>query len=211
MLVRGKGDLVAKTLKPGVSALAQEEADRLGRNQKYIRGLFSGGTFCYESQMLLGIALGSVWSNVPIDSKKTLSDVWRSREHTLIDLGDDVFTRGRPHPMIDLRLRLERLVQELLDPETAVILFDLVLGYGAHPSPAAEFAAAIASARRDRLASPPPIFVASVCGTEGDPQNLQQQVSILKEAGVLVAASNAAATRLAAHLILEHQKRTEHE
>ena len=211
MLVRGKGGLVAETLNPDVSVLAQKEAARLNRNQNYIRGLFSGGTFCYESQMLLGIALGSVWSNIPIDSKKTLSDVWRSREHTLIDLGDDVFTRGRPHPMIDLRLRLGRLVQESLDPETAVIVFDLVLGYGAHPSSAAEFAAAIASARRDRLASPPPIFVASVCGTEGDPQNLQQQVSILKEAGVLVAASNAAATRLAAHLILEHQKRTEHE
>ena len=113
-------------------------------------------------------------------------------------MGDEVFTRGRPHPMIDLRLRLSRLKQEANDPETAVILFDVVLGYGAHPNPAAEIAAAIASARRDDAANRLPIFVASVCGTDGDPQDLQQQESILKEAGVLVAPSNAAATRLAA-------------
>jgi hypothetical protein len=157
--------------------------------------------------MLLGP--GSVWSNVAIDANKTLSDVWRSREHTLIDMGDEVFTRGRPHPMIDLDLRLSRLKQEANDRETAVILFDAVLGYGAHPNPATEIAAAIASAQRDGAANRLPIFIASVCGTEGDPQDLQQQESILKEAGVLIAPSNAAATRLTAAVIAEQRKRTQ--
>ena len=126
----------------------------------------------------------------------------------MVDMGDDAFTRGRPHPMIDLRLRLDRLSQESRDPETAVILFDLVLGYGAHPNPAAEFAAAIALARRDCPVDRSPIFVASLCGTKGDPQNFERQESILKEASVIVAGSNAAATRLAANIILQHQKRT---
>jgi succinyl-CoA synthetase alpha subunit len=208
MLTRDTGDLLMAKPRPVAEfALAQEALDRLSSHQKYIRGLFSGGTFCYESQMLLGP--GSVWSNVAIDANKTLSDVWRSREHTLIDMGDEVFTRGRPHPMIDLDLRLSRLKQEANDRETAVILFDAVLGYGAHPNPATEIAAAIASAQRDGAANRLPIFIASVCGTEGDPQDLQQQESILKEAGVLIAPSNAAATRLTAAVIAEQRKRTQ--
>jgi FdrA protein len=209
MLARDAGEFPIEKPRPAaVSALAQQAVNRLSSQQKYIRGLFSGGTFCYESQMLLGPA--TVWSNVAIDANKTLSDVWRSREHTLIDMGDQVFTRGRPHPMIDLRLRLSRLRQEAHDPEAAVILFDVVLGYGAHPNPATEIAAAIASARCDDAANRSPIFVASICGTDGDPQGVQQQESILKEAGVLVAQSNAAATRLAGDLIVEQRKRTQH-
>jgi FdrA protein len=110
--------------------------------------------------------------------------------------------------MIDLRLRIDRLSQESCDPETAVILFDVVLGYGAHRDPAAEFAAAIALARRDHPVGRLPIFIASLCGSKGDPQNLERQESILKEAGVFVAGSNAAATRVAASVILQHQKWT---
>ena len=208
MLARDIGELLIEKPRPtAVSALAQEAVDRLSSHQKYIRGLFSGGTFCYEFP-------NAAWSGDGLVQcrhrcQKTLSDVWRSREHTLIDMGDEVFTRGRPHPMIDLRLRLSRLKQESSDPETAVILFDVVLGYGAHPNPAAEIAAAIASVGRDGAPNRLPIFVASVCGTKGDPQDLQQQELILKEAGVLIAPSNAAATRLAAAVIAEQRKRTQ--
>ena len=208
VLVSDTPGLATKTLKPAaLSVAAPGEAGRLGPHQKYIRGLFSGGTFCYESQVLLSKKIGAVWSNAPIASEKTLPDVWQSREHTLIDLGDNAFTRGRPHPLIDQRLRLERLAQELRDPDTAVILFDVVLGYAAHPNPAAEIADAIVAAQRDR----PLIFVASVCGTDRDPQNLPRQEAILKDAGVLIAPSNAAATRIAADLILAHRKRMDHQ
>src|SRR5204862_5248740 len=112
---------------------------RFKAGQRYIRGLFSGGTFCYEASALLGNA----WSNAPVDPQRKLKDVWKSREHTLIDLGDDVFTRGRPHPMIDHRLRNERLLQEAADAAVAVIRMDVVLGYGSHPDPAAEIVPAI--------------------------------------------------------------------
>ena len=153
--------------------------------------------------MLLSETLGRVWSNTPIDPANALPDIWHSREHTLIDLGDDVFTRGRPHPMIDQRLRIERIAQEFNDPETAVILLDVVLGYGAHPDPGSALADTIANLRHGRNGA---TFIASVCGTEGDPQNLTNQQNTLQEAGVLLARSNAAAARMAADIVLAARK-----
>jgi len=172
---------------------------KLARGQRYVRGLFSGGTFCYEASLLLGEALGRVWSNAPVRDEDGLDDPFRSCEHTVIDLGDDVFTRGRPHPMIDHRLRNERMVREARDPEVAVILFDVVLGYGSHPDPAAEMVPAIAAARaaaakgKRRIA-----FVGAVCGTDADPQGFARQEAALASAGVILGASNAAAVRIAA-------------
>lgn len=200
-LARGDRAAVQKPRAPDIANLAESASSLLTRGQKYIRGLFSGGTFCYEAQVLLAQQLGPVWSNTPVDPAYALSDIWRSHEHTAIDLGDEVFTRGRPHPMIDLRLRLERISKEFSDPETAVILLDVVLGYGAHPDPATEIATAIATARRTQTTKHDVIVVASVCGTTSDPQNLVLQETTLRDAGVLIAPSNAAATRLAAAMV----------
>jgi FdrA protein len=169
--------------------------------QRYIRGLYSGGTFCYEALLLLTEAFGRVHSNTPLNPDSTLRDVWRSVGHTVIDLGDDQFTRGRPHPMIDQSLRNERILTEAVDPEVAVILLDVVLGYGAHPDPAAEIAPVIRKAQS--LAAQdgrPVVFVGTVCGTAADPQGLARQEAALKEAGVLLADSNAQAVRLAARI-----------
>jgi FdrA protein len=175
---------------------------RLRATQRYLRGLYSGGTFCYEASALLGEALGTVWSNAPVDPRLKLADPWRSREHTLVDLGDDVFTRGRPHPMIDHRLRNERLVKEAGDPEVAVVLLDIVLGYGAHPDPAAEMVPAIRTAQAvARKKGRGLAIVGFVCGTEEDPQGLERQERALREAGVLLAQSSAQAARLAAAIV----------
>jgi succinyl-CoA synthetase alpha subunit len=183
---------LSKGRKPGraTNAAAKVPPLKFKAKQRYIRGLFSGGTFCYEASALLG----NVWSNAPVDPQKTVQDAWKSREHTLIDLGDDVFTRGRPHPMIDHRLRNERLLEEAADPEVAVILLDVVLGYGSHPDPAAEMVPAVLKARKKNRSI---AFVASVCGTDEDPQGLERQETALREAGVLLAESNARAARLA--------------
>lgn len=184
------------------SARLRLPALRLSPKQRYLRGLYSGGTFCYEASALLGDVLGSVWSNAPVDPRMTLADPWTSRQHSLVDLGDDVFTRGRPHPMIDHRLRNERLLQEASDPEVAVVLLDVVLGYGAHPDPAAEMvpairkAQAIARNKRRTLA-----IVGFVCGTDDDPQGLERQEQALREAGVLLAASGSRAALLAAGIV----------
>ncbi len=185
----------------GTMAAASAAIAQLAPGQRYVRGLYSGGTFCYEALLLLSEALGRVASNTPLAPDGRLADVWQSLGHTAIDLGDDVFTRGRPHPMIDQTLRIERLHKEAADPEVAVILFDVVLGYGAHPDPAAELGPAIRNAAAAGAGAGRRVaFVASVCGTAADPQDLGRQEAALRDAGVLLAESNAQAVRLAAQI-----------
>ncbi|CUS35880.1 acyl-CoA synthetase FdrA [Candidatus Nitrospira nitrificans] len=176
----------------------------LAPRQRYVRGLYSGGTFCYEASLLLKKELGQINSNTPVEPEDRLSDVWISRNHTVIDLGDDLFTRGRPHPMIDHRLRNERLIREASDPEVAVLILDIVLGYGSHPDPAAEMIPAIQKAR-DLAAEAGRhlVIVGFVCGTAADPQNLSKQETALREAGVILAESNAQAVRMAASVVRE--------
>jgi succinyl-CoA synthetase alpha subunit len=182
---------------------------RLAAGQRYVRGLYSGGTFCYEAALLLGETLGKVWSNTPLRPEDELEDPWKRKStgHTVIDLGDDAFTRGRPHPMIDHRLRNERIAREARDPEVAVILLDVVLGYGSHPDPAAEMVPAIlaaraAAAKRGRRI----VFAGFVCGTGRDPQDLNGQEAALRKAGVILAASNAEAVRMAAAIAMHTTK-----
>jgi len=171
---------------------------RLAAAQRQVRALYSGGTFAYEATLLATGALGEVWSNTPIGDDAVLDDPWHSRGHTIVDLGDDTFTRGRPHPMIDPRLRNERIVQEAGDPSVAVILFDVVLGHGSHADPAGAVVGAITAARtKAAKAGRKVAFVGFVCGTEADPQGLSHQEATLAAAGVLLAATNAEAVKLA--------------
>lgn len=177
---------------------------RLGKEQRYLRGLFSGGTFCYETQAILRKMLPDVTilSNAPIDKDNQLRDSAVSQGHCVIDLGEDEFTQGRLHPMLDPTLRNRRIIQEVHDPETAVILLDIVLGFGVHPDPAGAAVEAIRDAQayladQGRTV----LFVAHVCGTERDPQNLRAQEARLREAGVIVLPTNAAASRLAGFIL----------
>jgi FdrA protein len=175
---------------------------RLQDTQRFVRGLYSGGTFCFEATLLLQEVLDDVWANTPAGRARRLDDVWSSRGHTLVDLGDDVFTRGRPHPMIDHRLRNERIVREAGDAQVAVILLDVVLGFGSHRDPAAEIVPAIESAHERAARDGREIaFVGHICGTHGDPQNLQQQTARLSLAGMVLTESNAQAVRLAHRIV----------
>lgn len=146
----------------------------------FVRGLYSGGTLCDEAQRLLLPVLGRITSNTPISGAEKSLDVYTSDGHTFIDLGDDDFTRGRAHPMIDPTMRKERLEAEIANPETGLIMLDVVLGFGSHPDMASELAASITSAGRK------PVIVASICGTDGDPQDSDRQSTILSDAGVRV-------------------------
>lgn len=176
----------------------------LAPGQRYIRGLYSGGTFCYEASLLLKKELGQVYSNTPVEPGDRLNDVWTSRDHTVIDLGDDLFTRGRPHPMIDHRLRNERLLKEAADPDVAVLLLDVVLGFGSHPDPAGEMVPVIQKARAVAAKEGRNlVIIGFVCGTAADPQNLPRQEAALREAGVTLAESNAQAVRMATTVALE--------
>jgi len=142
--------------------------------------------------------LAPMHANMKLPGARTLDDRAVSQEHTIIDLGDDAFTRGRAHPMIDQAYRLTRLVREAADPETAVILLDVVLGYGCNADPAGEIAAALRARSGEKMGCVP-VFIGSVCGTAGDPQNYDLQRRKLEDAGVLVAETNA----LACELVLE--------
>jgi len=180
------------------------------QGQRYVRGLFSGGTFCYEAMLLMRRDLGPVFSNVPLSPDTALADVHKSRGHTCLDLGSDEFTVGRPHPMIDMAARQERILQEARDPEAALLLLDIVLGYGAHNDPAGALAPTLVEAKRMAEAAGRQLsIVASICGTERDPQGFASQERALQEAGVLLAPSNAAAARLAAAIADDGRRRAD--
>ena len=117
--------------------------------------------------------------------------------HSVVDLGEDRFTLGRPHPMIDGTLRREWILRAAEDPTTAVILLDVILGYGAHADPAGELLPAI---RQAQTGGRHITMVASVCGTEQDPQRRSVQVDALRTQGVIVMPSNAQAAHLAAKI-----------
>jgi FdrA protein len=166
---------------------------------KYVRGLYTGGTLAYEAILVLKHQQIVSYSNISSDPVYLLKDVEKSHEHTIIDMGEDYFTDGMPHPMIDPRLRSERILKEVADPETAIILLDCVLGYGSHLDPAGALVLAINKALSQ--ATHPLTFIASVCGTPSDPQNRIEQESKLRSAGVIVMDTNAQAAKLASYLI----------
>ncbi len=153
--------------------LAPVELNLPKRRKGLVRGLYCGGTLCAEAEMIF--------------RQKNL----KNRE--FIDLGDDQYTRGRPHPMIEPELRDEHVARALADPKVAVLLLDVVLGYGSHPDPAGILIHALKGSSKP--------IIASVTGTEGDPQGWSRQVVILRNAGVIVAPSNARAAEAAASLV----------
>lgn len=148
----------------------------------YLRALFSGGTLAYEALLTLRAAVTPLHANLSLAGVVTLEDGFHSHGHTVVDMGEDEFTQGRLHPMMDNSLRLRRLAQETSDPAVGLILLDVVLGEGAHPDPAAELAPAIAAAKASRDL---PIAVLLI-GTDDDPQNREQQMARLQEAGAVV-------------------------
>ncbi|KXB01357.1 hypothetical protein AKJ44_02640 [candidate division MSBL1 archaeon SCGC-AAA261F17] len=184
-----------------VKSIAKKEYEGLESGQKYVRGLYSGGTFCSETMLILRELIGDTYSNVPLKPDLKLDDSNKSKEHTIVDMGEDEFTAeiDRPHPMIWHGLRQERIMSEASDPETAVILLDVVLGYGAHEDPAGELTPTIKEAKEtaEKEGRSLPV-VASVCGTAQDPQDLSDQEEKLADVGVIVMPSNAQAARMAA-------------
>jgi len=154
-----------------------------------IHGLFCGGTLSSEAQVVFLDQGVSVASNAPIPGAEAIGS---GTSHVLIDLGSDEYTRGRPHPMIDPTVRDEELTKTLADPTLAVILLDVVIGFGAHPDPAGTIVRVVAAAGTER-----PIVVASVTGTDNDPQGRRKQMAKLVDGGIVVAPTNADAATLA--------------
>jgi succinyl-CoA synthetase alpha subunit len=185
----------------------RELARAMAPHQRFVRGVYCGGTFCFEAQLIHAAAGHIGCSNTPTAGYARLPDPAGSEGHTIIDMGDDAFTQGRPHPMIDPSLRDARVRAEVADPTTAVVLFDVVLGYGSAADPAGGLLGAIANAQaRARAEGRSVAFIAHVCGTDDDPQDRAGIVAALESAGVLVASSNAEAATWSATLLTERRE-----
>jgi FdrA protein len=166
-------------------AVAARRGETAGRR---LLGLFSGGSLAHEAVTILETALGPVAGNV------TGRDGGPDG-HRVLDLGEEEYTRGRPHPMVDLDLRAAMIDEAAGDDGVGCLLLDVVLGHGAHPDPAGELAAAI------RRVAEHAVVIARVCGTADDPQDARRQTATLEEADAIVAPSNAAAARLAVRAV----------
>ncbi|WP_066893554.1 DUF1116 domain-containing protein [Clostridium nigeriense] len=163
--------------------------------EKTVKGLYSGGTLASEAGMLISEALelgGLI---------KKEGYILKANGYEVIDLGDDMYTQGKPHPMIDPDVRIQKIREYAKDENTGVILLDCVLGYGSHPNMAGALSDVIKESISESKANGRELyFVGTVCGTDNDPQSYDESIKILKEAGVLVEDSNAKAVRLALKL-----------
>ena len=182
--------------------MAHNESERFAKDQKYIRGLFSGGSLCDEAINVLRKYSQDIYSNVQTSKKWTLKNGQISKKHSCIDMGEEEFTQSRPHPMIDPSYRQDRIIKEANDPSVAVILLDVVIGYGAHDNPAESLAVTIRQAKADAFANKRYLsVVAHVCGSEKDHQGLRMQEECLRDAGVLVMSTNAQAAQVTAAIV----------
>ncbi len=166
-----------------------------GRNR--VRGLYSGGTLAAEAQIVFLQSDVSVASNAPVPGAASISDDIDA--HVFLDLGDDAYTRGRPHPMIEPAIRRDPLEEALNDPSIGVLLVDVVIGHGAHGDPAGQLVDMLREVASDTMS----VIIASVTGTDEDPQCYSAQVATLREAGIIVAPSNADAALAAMNLLGE--------
>lgn len=183
---------------PDRTELIKKERALLMPGQRFIRGVFAGGTLCYQAQQVMLDAGFSVLSNEPLEKGMQLADSRRSTGHTLLDLGADEFTQGHPHPMVDSSQRAERILAEADDPSVAVLLLDVILGYSAVADPAGDLAPAIRQAKKiAQLRGGHLIVAASICGTSDDPQGLDVQTRRLEDAGAIVFDTGFSAARFA--------------
>lgn len=175
---------------------------KLQPQQQFVRGLFAGGTLCDEAMYVAIDSGAEVYSNIPKRPEMQLADLEISQANTFIDFGDDYFTQGKPHPMIDPSTRTARFVKEAADPEVAAIMLDFVLGYGSHSDPVGAMLPEIEAAKVQAAADGRHLeIIAYVLGTELDPQILEEQVGKLQAAGVTYLKSNQQASNLLSQLI----------
>ncbi len=188
-----------------ICAIVEKATTKLKSDQTELRALFTGGTLADEAMKLLGVHY-DIYSNIPLTPEMAIENLPGGRGHICLDLGEDQFTRGRPHPMIDPQTRTE-FFRSHVDGQTGVILVDVVLGFGSYDDPAGAVAASVHEIRQ-RLSSQGKdvVVIASVCGTDLDSQDLNQSIETLEAEGILVMPSNAQAVRLADRVMQHMQK-----
>lgn len=176
----------------------------LADERRTVRGYYSGGTLCYEAQLIIGDLMGDVYSNEPLVPENTVPAP--TGTNVLLDLGAEEYTVGRPHPMIDPSTRIEMLREQARDPEVAAVLLDVVLGYGAHDDPASELGPVL----KEIMATGGPQVVAYVLGSASDPQGYDKQRKVLEGIGCIVTETAARAAYAAAALATRRPELVEH-
>lgn len=184
--------------------LIEEVRGKLKPEQKYIRGLFCGGTLCDEALFAASAKYDNVYSNIHPDPQKRIGPNDKSIAHTFLDFGDDAFTNGRAHPMIDPTYRIERILQEGRDPEVGCLLLDFVLGFGASSDPVGLTLDALKTVKHQAQQEGRHLEVlAYVLGTDLDEPDVKSQVAMLEEAGITIASSSTNAGLLAREFVFK--------
>jgi hypothetical protein len=185
-----------------LKAVIQNEIALKKSIQTKVKGLFCGGTLTAEALSVLRNDLKGITSNVAKKAHEKMEDPMKSFGHNLVDLGDDIFTQGKPHPMIEPMIRLDRILLEAKNPETSVILLDFELGLGSHEDPVGVTMDTILEARKLAEKDGRSItFVAYVCGTDKDSQGLEKSEKQLSNHGIIVAKTNAHAAMISAAIV----------
>lgn len=194
-------------VEPFDTARIDELASLLKPEQRFVRGLFCGGTLCDESMYAMLETGDDVWSNIQRDPERRLAAGSPSKGHTFLDFGDDDFTNGRPHPMIDPSQRLARLVEEAADPQVAVVVMDFILGFGSHEDPVGASIEAIEEAKKVAADAGRHLeIVGYVLGTDLDTPVLADQIAALQAAGVTVTRSSTETGRFAREIVRKVQQ-----
>lgn len=185
-----------------IQTLATKAAGSISTGQRYLRGLFSGGTYMDEAMRALQDSIGGIHSNSPLEESLRLEDSYQSVEHSCVDYGEEEFTLGRLHPAMDPSIRCEGVLREIADPQTAVVLLDFILTPPGHSDPTGYLLEALCPAlevaeQQGRHVA----VVASVLGTDADFQNVNTQRQQLRDAGVIVCKTNYIAARVAGAII----------
>lgn len=195
-----------------ITALAREAIQGMSPQQKFVRGLYCGGTYCDEAQKTMQPKIGEIHSNAPMRPELRLADSFVSVGNCVVDYGEEEFTIGKPHPTMEPSMRVPGIVKEGADPETAVILMDFILTPAANIDPVGTSVQAIqdameaVKARGGRLA-----VVASVLGTDADFQNVTLQRQKLRDIGVYVCKSNRQAAQLAGEIVRLKKERDQND
>ncbi len=196
------GNKIESLFNENFDDVIKEELSKYSAAQKYFRAILCGGSLADEAQIIWAKKSGKLYSNVAFNKELMLENPFESFENTIIDIGDEIFTNGRAHVAIDPTARVNRFIKEARDKETAVIYLDFLLGYALHPDPAAVMAEAIKNEKElAKNEGRNLTVIATICGSDVDPQGYDDQKQKLIDAGVIIAETNEGAVNIGIEII----------
>ncbi|MFH1452435.1 MAG: FdrA family protein [Armatimonadota bacterium] len=189
-----------------INKYIEEELVKFHPTAKYLRALYSGGSFANEAVSILKDDVNDLYSN--FKGAKSLPDIRKSYCNTVIDMGDYDILKEDIHPIVDYSKRCERILKETEEESTAVILLDVVLGYNACSNPAEFLAPTIKKAKeflKDRGRNI--TFIVYICGSDKDVQKFSEQKEAFEASGAIVMPTNASAVKLASGILQKLKER----